>query len=314
MNDANTSTTGTTGTNDWRETLNQSATLLDRSTKGRAKATAMLFDGAKAAIAEWTDSGSDDSGEVLYADVMDALGGRHRKGDASKVRTVALAVANNGLDLDATTTKVVKGKETTVPVFPNLASAYKEATRLTKTVAQHAAEDTAADEATQRIAGEAPKSASKPESAAMLVLAQGVDEAARLLVNVLNGEGEQADLSASRALLRALSQEIAGRVPKPQPKPKSEKKAPAKKATAKKATVSDGSAKAKPKAAPAKTAAAKAKPVAAKPKPVSRPEPVEAVEESDIFDEFDLDSDETETVEAPAPVAKAKPRGPVRRG
>jgi hypothetical protein len=79
-----------------------------------------------------------------------------------------------------------------------------------------------------------------------------VDEAARLLLDELGKE----NISAHRAFMRAVSQEIAGRIPKPAPKVAKPKaaKGKAKKAVAKKTTAR--------KAAPVKAAASKAKPVA----------------------------------------------------
>lgn len=296
----------------WQETLNKSATLLDRSNKGRARATALLWDGAQVAIESWMDGNSDRDvhAEVLQADVMDALGGKSRKGDASKIKTVALAVKNNGLDLGATVPDK-KDPSKSVLVFTNLSKAYAEAIRLTKTAETQASEDSAADEAIQAI--NAPKSSSTPEGAAAIVLSQGTDEAARLLLDALGKE----NLPAHRAFLRAISQEIAGRVPKPAPKPPKAPKA-AKKATAKKATVSSGAAKAKPKAGT--TATKKAAPVAAKPKPKpSVPStPDEDPSNADMFDLIEGDEDVvvegTVVGDDPAPTPKAKPRrGPVRR-
>jgi hypothetical protein len=226
----------------WQDTLAKSAALQDRVKKGSVRASALLWDGAQAAINSWLPkSERDESGEKLGAAVLEALG-KSRKGDASKIKTVALAVKNNGLDLSA---------------HANLAKAYGEATRLTKTVKVHIAEDEAADEAVAAIS--APKSTSSPEGAAKIVLAKGVDEAARLLLNELGAE----NIAAHRAFARAIMQEIAGRIPKPAPKPPKKKAAPKKKATVAK--------KAAAKKAPAKAAATKAKPVAVatKAKPVA---------------------------------------------
>ena len=222
----------------WQDTLAKSAALQDRVKKGSARASSLLWEGAQEAINQWLPkSERDESGEKLGAAVTEALG-KSRKGDASKIKTVALAVKNNGLLLAD---------------HPNLYKAYGEATRLTKTVKVHAAEDEAADEAVSAIA--APKSTSAPEGAAKIVLSKGVDEAARLLLNELGAE----NIAAHRAFMRAIAQEIAGRIPKPAPKPP-KKAAPKKGAkVAKKA--------APKKAAPVKAAATKAKPVAVKSAP-----------------------------------------------
>jgi hypothetical protein len=234
----------------WQETLAKSAALQDRVKKGSARASALLWEGAQEAINQWVPkSERDENGEKLGAAVTEALG-KSRKGDASKIKTVALAVKNNGL------------------VLSQHSKAYAEATRLTKTVKVHIAEDEAADEAVSAIA--APKSTSSPEGAAKIVLSKGVDEAARLLLNELGAE----NIAAHRAFMRAISQEIVGRIPKPAPKPP-KKAAPkkgakaAKKAAPKKAAPKAASTKAKPVAV--KSAPAKAKPVVAstKAKPVA---------------------------------------------
>jgi hypothetical protein len=273
----------------WQATLDKSKTLFERSGKARKQASILLWDGAQDAINQWVDtSDTDVHAEVLYADVLDVMG-TSRKGDVSKIKSVALAVKNHGLVLST---------------YPNLSKAYAEATRLTKTVQVHADEDTAADEAVATI--EAPKSSSTPEGAALIVMKNGVDEAARLLLDALGAT----NTAAHRAFLRAISQEIAGRIPKPVKVAKAAKPKPVK--AAKKATVKAGSAKAKPTKAAAKPTA---KAAAAKPKP--KPAPVEAsVEEPTVGDMFDaIEGDEAEVEEQAAPVARPKParRGPVRR-
>lgn len=258
----------------WQDTLKKSTQILDRSTAARKQASNLLWTGAQEAIEEWLPtSDTDVSAEGLRSDVLDALG-TSRKGDASKIVTVALATNEHGLVLSQ---------------YPNLSKAYAEAVRLTKTVKTHAAEDEAAEEAVANIA--APKTTSKPEGAALLVLSKGVDEAARLLLDALGAD----NTAAHRSLLRAISQEIAGRV-KPAPKPKK-------------------AASAKPKAVKKATAApktAKAKPAPAKAKPVKKA--VEPVENEDMFDLVD-DAD-VEVAEAPkAPVRRAQPvkRAAVKR-
>lgn len=289
--------------NDWQSVLAKSASLQTKAGKDRKRASALLWDGAKAAIDEWSfDAADTDSdAEQLYADVLEALGAG-RKGDASKVKTVALAVSGHGLDLE---------------VFPNLAKAYGEAVRLTKTVKIHAEEDAAADAAIEDIAANGPKSSSKPEGAAFIVLSQGVDEAARVLLDAL-GKG---NTSAHRALLRALSQEIAGRI-KPAPKPKTTK---AKKGAKK--TSKDSAGAPKPATAKAPVKRRKAKPV--EPEPVD--ETVDEVDEDvfaddervdgeltpDMFDMIEDEPGEGETIEDEAAEEAPKPRArkgaPVRR-
>lgn len=268
-------------TNTWQDTLAQSTKKAEQGAKYKKQAGILLWDGAVAAITDYTaDASSDPDAEKFSADVLAALGDG-RKGDASKIKTVALAVVNRGLVLDQ---------------FPNLSKAYAEATRLTKTVKVHAAEDEAADAAVRNIV--APKTASAPEGAAKLVMAQGVDEAARLLLAALGNDQH----AAHKAFVRAVVQEAAGLIPKPEPKAKAPAKPKGK--AVKKATAPR---RASEKADPASAAPAKAKPVKK-----AAPKPVES-EPGDMFADLDDDLD-TPEVEA-APVSKPKPvrRGPVRR-
>lgn len=231
----------------WQASLHRAGVLLDKSDTDRKKAGILLWQGGRAAIADWVDGPADtDSGaEGLYQEVLGILG-ESRKGSASKIKTVALAVRNHGLSVVA---------------YPNLAQAYAEAKRLMVTVQQQQAEDDAAEEAIEALAAEAPHSASTPENAAKIVLAKGLDEAARLLLDALGASND----AAHRALLRAISSEIAGRVkPKTQPKAQSGPKEGAEEATATKAApraqVKSGTAKPKPgtKATPTKATPAKA--------------------------------------------------------
>jgi hypothetical protein len=284
---SNTDTTTETPTfakGTWQEALQRSSTMLDRSAKARKLASSLLWKGAVEGITEWLSSTDDVNGEGLYATLLDALG-TARKGDASKIKTVALAVRNNGLDLSA---------------HPNLAKAYGEATRLTKTVKEQEAEDDAAEEAIANI--EAPKSTSSVDGAAALLLSKGVDGA---VVAILDALGKD-NFDAHRAFLRAVSGEINSRVQHQRDAEAAEKKAEAAKkkaeadaARAEKEKEKKAAAKAKGKAAPKK---ATAKPAATKAKPKAAEPVVE-----------DENGDETETeVEAPVVKTKAK-RVPVRR-
>lgn len=222
----------------WKDTLAKSEAVRVKGVKFTKDAGHLLWTGAQEAINSWLpDADIDVSGETLYTEVMDALGGKHRKGDASKIKTVALAVKENGLVL---------------AVYPNLSKAYAEAVRLTKTTQQNADDDAAADKATEDIAKRASATASTPEDAALIVLAKGVDEAAKLLLDALGANND----AAHRALLRAISNEIAGRV-----KPKvSTVKAGPKDGATQAGTAAFGQST-KPKAAV--QTATKAKPVAA---------------------------------------------------
>lgn len=298
MSNTDTSTTEATPTfvkGTWQHSLHESSTLLDRAGKAKNRASALLWDGAQEGINEWLPNSSDDvNAESLYSDVMTALG-KARKGDASKIKTVALAVRNNGLVLST---------------FPNLSKAYAEAIRLTKTANAEADEDNAAEKAIEAI--EAPKTTGSIEGAAALLLSKGLDGAVVAILDALGANNE----AAHRAFMRAVSTEVAARVQaaKPKPAPKAGPKAGAKQATkttATRATVKDGAAKAKPtpvskskgdpnkKALPPK---AKAKPAQPKDAPVS--EPVHVGDDT---------PDHTEAEATPTPAKKAVRRAVVRR-
>lgn len=244
----------------WQETLHKSAVLRVRGSKQTKQAGILLWTGAQDAINDWLPgSDTDVSGENLYDDVKDALGGNTRKGDASKVKTVALAVKQHNLVLAA---------------YPNLSRAFTEADRLFKAVPQQAAE---AEAAAKAIAGiEAPSTTGTVDGAAALLLSKGLDGAVKAILDALG----KTNFPAHRAFMKEVSDEISGRVqaakPKPAPKapatPKGAAK-PAGKAAIKTATTKPRATKAKP-VAPAKQESTKAKPVPvqrAKGKPVSEP-------------------------------------------
>jgi hypothetical protein len=236
----------------WQETLNRSAALFGKSDMDRKKASALLWEGGKSAIESWMPvSDEDASAENFYNEVKTALG-EARKGDASKIKTVALAVKENGLVL---------------ATYPNLSKAYAEAKRLTTTVQAQADEDAAAEKAVEAL-GSVGATASTPEDAAKVVLSKGVDEAARLLLDALGATND----AAHRALARAISSEIAGRVKPVAKTVKAGPKAGATQATKDKTTkpvaAKDGATKAKPKAAPKQAEKQTAKPVQ-KAKPVT---------------------------------------------
>lgn len=285
----------------WQEALQRSSTMLDRSDKARKMASSLLWKGAREGINEWlATADSDSSGEGLYATLLEALG-VSRKGDASKIKTVALAVLNNGLDLDA---------------HDNLSKAYGEAVRVTKGAKIEAEEDDAAEAAISQI--EAPKTASTVDSAAALLLSKGVDGAVVAILDALGGD----NFEAHRSFLRSVSNEINHRVQAAREAEANAKKA---EAAAKKAEADKVKAEAKakadaeraekakekkaatPKKASAKKASAKkatAKPATTKAKPA--PAKVE-----DAVEDETLDTDEAP---APAPVVKTKAKPiPVRR-
>lgn len=292
----------------WQDHLQQSSTLLTRSTNARKRASALLWQGAQEGIETWLPNSDDDvSGEGLYAEVMEALG-TSRKGDASKIKTVALAVKEHNLVL---------------ATFPNLSKAYAEATRLTKTVQQEADEDDAAEKAIASI--EAPKTTGSVDGAAALLLSKGIDGAVVAILDALGPKNE----AAHRSFMRAVSTEVAARVAANKP-------APAKKASGPKAgaTQATGEATTKPKAE-VKSGKAKAKPVATSaskgdpnkkalpPKAAAKAKPAPA---APVEDEVDLSAtevdeengvtdldDEPEPVVIEQPKAKAKRRAVVRR-
>lgn len=285
----------------WQENLFKSADLNDKSIKAKKRAGVLLWTGAVEGINQWVPNADTDvSGEGFYNEVLGLLGAS-RKGDASKIKTVALAVRSNGLDLAA---------------FPNLSKAYAEATRLTKTVAQQHTEDDAIEKAVEAI--EAPKSTSSVDGAAALLLSKGVDGAVVAILDALGAT----NFDAHRAFMRALSSEVADRVQAAKPKP-----AP-KVTTPKTGATKAGPAKAGTKAKPA---TAKAKPVSAskgdpnkkalppKATPVTKAKPAQKVAENqsapveDAPVEAEVEEQVTEETEIPQVAKPVRRAVPVRR-
>lgn len=254
----------------WQNTLSRSAALFQKSGNDRKRATVLLWDGAKTGIQSWLPESSTDAGAELLSTEMLGIMGKGRKGDVSKIKTVAVAVKHHGLDLDGTN---VKGKPIT-----NLAMAYAEARRLTQTVQAEAAEDDAAEKAIENLT--VPNSTTTVDGAALILLSKGIDGAVVAILDALGVKNE----AAHRSFLRAVSTEVAARVQaaKPKPAPKASKpKAGATQAKGSKAAPKAQSGAAKAKAKPA-SAPAKAKPAVkaaspaegtakAKPAPVKRP-------------------------------------------
>jgi len=242
------------------ETLRKSESVRAASVTSRREAGALLWEGSKAAIHEW-DTNKDSAGEFLYEEVKAALGGKHRKGDAAKVKKVALAKRDYGLVLAE---------------WANLSQAYREACRLTDVMAREAAEDKAADAAV----ADAAKREVEPgsiEDAANRLVGAGLPQAVSAILDALGKE----NIPAHKALLRALTDEVGKR------QAAAEKIDPAKPKTAKPAKPKGDVQVAKPaaaKPAAAKPAAAKPKPAAAKPaaakpaaaKPKPKPKPAAA--------------------------------------
>lgn len=311
----------------WQHSLVVAGRLLDRISGDRKKSSQYLWSATTDAIEDWLNDKADTDvhGEHFYADLLDILG-VSRKGDVSKMRTVALAVANNGL---------------VTSQWPNLSKAYGEALRLTKTVKEQQTEDDAAEEVIETIAAEAPKSTSTVDGAAALLLSKGLDGAVVAILDVLNGSTPEINNEAAhRAFMRAVSSEIASRVQaKAQAEAQAKKDASAKAAAERKAAAEAKAAEraanapAATKAKPAATATkAKAKPVSAstgdpnkkalpkaapvkgKPAPAkaAQAEPVQAeAEAEDMFS--DLDADETVALDQPVKPAPVKRAAPVKR-
>lgn len=279
----------------WQYDLKQSGALLDRSAAAKKKAGTLLWKGAVAAIESWLPtSGDDANGEGLYNEVLDALGAS-RKGDASKIKTVALAVKSKGLDISEA---------------PNLSRAYAEAVALTKTAKEQEAEDDAAEEAIASI--EAPRTATSEEGAAKILLAKGVDGAVVAILDALGADNE----AAHRAFVRAMSSEVADRIRAKADAEKAKVKAERDAAAAAKKAERDKAAAEKAEAAKEKAKAAKKaapKPSAKKAKPAPAPEE----DEADLADDegvTEIDDLDEETPAPEAPVAKkAARRVPVRR-
>jgi hypothetical protein len=259
------------------------------------------------------NASTDVSAEGLYNEVLGILG-TPRKGDASKIKTVALAVRNHGLILAS---------------YPNLSKAYAEATRLTKTVQQQADEDDAADKAIEALADSIPNSTTTVEGAALILLSKGIDGAVVAILDALGANNE----AAHRSFMRALSTEIASRVQAAKPKPvaKAGPKAGAVQAgatgsTTTKATPKSGAAKAKPVQSVSKGDANK-RPLPGKAKPVTKAKPATEVSHTEaevvaveakgepVTEPVHAGDDTPDHTEVPTPVAKKAARRavPVRR-
>lgn len=269
----------------WQDTMQKSSVLAKRGDDAKKKAGVLLWTGTQAAIETWLPNvDADVSAEGLYEEVKDALG-ESRKGDASKIKTVAVAVAHHGLDLSSS---------------KNLSQAYNAARALTVVAEQQKVEDGALDKAVEGI--EAPKTTGSVEGAAALLLSKGIEGAVVALLDALGAN----NFDAHKALVREFQTEIASRVqaakPKPAPKPAKPKKATASTGAAKKATAA--------KPASGKT---KGKPVGTAPKATAAPVEEPVVEDADPVDEDMFDAiegeEQGEVVETPTvPVAK-RPAG-----
>ena len=194
----------------WAETLRAAARKLDTAAVTAREGNSLVWLGGAAAIADVT-SGSDYDGIAFYEQLLGALG-QPRKGTASKLRTVADAVVEHGLDTSE---------------HKSLAAAYNAARALNRTRTVEVAEDTALDEALSALI--APKSTSTIEGAAKLLLSKGEDEAVRQIFDAIGGD----NFAALRSFVRAATQELSGRVKASQEAAKKEAAAKAAKKRAK---------------------------------------------------------------------------------
>lgn len=296
----------------WQDNMSKAAGLFEKTAKDKKRASSLLWDGAVDAINEWLpQSKSDPSAEDLAAEMLGVMG-ESRKGDVSKIRTVAIAVREKGLSLDEQ---------------PNLSRAYAEARRLTTVAVEEAEEDDAAEEAVSNI--EAPKTATTAAASARLLLSKGVDEAVDALLDALGSD----NIPAQRAFMRAVAAGVAARTQEAAEELKAAKKAALDKARAeKKEAAAKAKAEKAAKAKADKAAKAKGKPAKGKPaKAKAEPEPEEIEEDEtdpeemddldalfeadpEIDDEIEdeIEDDEVEEIPAPAPAKKGKGR-PIRR-
>lgn len=173
----------------FEKTLHEAAKAFANAEKATTKGGTLLWQGTQEAYEAW-DASKDEDGTGLYESVKGALG-ESRKGDASKIRTVALAAKAGKIDLDD---------------YDSLSKAYTAATEAGKKAEARDEEDRAADEAVQSL--NAPDEATTAEAAAKIVLESGVDDAARILLDTLGPD----NVAAHRAFARAVSEEIAGRI------------------------------------------------------------------------------------------------------
>lgn len=252
----------------FEKTLHEAAKAFANAEKATTKGGTLLWQGTQEAFSSW-DASKDEDGTGLYESVKGALG-ESRKGDASKIRTVALAAKAGKIDLDD---------------YDSLSKAYTAATEAGKKAEARDEEDRAADEAVQSL--NAPDEATTAEAAAKIVLESGVDDAARILLDTLGPD----NVAAHRAFARAVSEEIAGRITEVKKAEAAKKKA---EADAKKA---EREAQDERKAQVAAEQAEKAR-------------AQRAAEEADLDaqDDLDLDLDVADEPKAVAPKPKVAPK------
>lgn len=245
----------------WQADLDRSVKMADKGKEFKEKAGVLLWKGATTAIEHWVDEAdNDEQAEGLASDLL-AVMGNSRKGDVSKIKTVALAVRNKGLRLED---------------HKNLSRAYTAARALTVVAEENAAEDDVLSGVMENVAEQAKSLSSNGitiDQAAVILFSKGEDEAFRAIGDMLGTD------DARRAALRAFAADVSGRVKavQAQEKAKADEEKAAKKAEADKAKAEKAQAKAKaqeekakaatPTKATAKPAKAKATPAKAKATP-----------------------------------------------
>ena len=167
--------------------LAKSVEELESAAGMRTQASKTLWQGAVMVIDNRDPQDKDRS--TLAQNVIDAMG-KHRKGDASKIKKVALA-ADLGLDIRD---------------YPNLSKAYNAACAIIDPKVDKDAADVAAADSIAATIDPAKPELSPEDAAAALVLSKGMRTAAVLLLDAL-----KEDAQAGRGLLVALTTEMAKR-------------------------------------------------------------------------------------------------------
>mgnify|MGYP003502974307 FL=1 len=167
--------------------LAKSVEELESAAGMRTQASKTLWQGAVMVIDNRDPQDKDRS--TLAQNVIDAMG-KHRKGDASKIKKVALA-ADRGLDIRD---------------YPNLSKAYNAACAIIDPKVDKDAADVAAADSIAATIDPAKPELSPEDAAAALVLSKGMRTAAVLLLDAL-----KEDAQAGRGLLVALTTEMAQR-------------------------------------------------------------------------------------------------------
>ena len=167
--------------------LAKSVEELESAAGMRTQASKTLWQGAVMVIDNRDPQDKDRS--TLAQNVIDAMG-KHRKGDASKIKKVALA-ADRGLDIRD---------------YPNLSKAYNAACAILDPKVDKDAADVAAADSIAATIDPAKPELSPEDAAAALVLSKGMRTAAVLLLDAL-----KEDAQAGRGLLVALTTEMAQR-------------------------------------------------------------------------------------------------------